>query len=77
MAFELLKNLPLINGKQHQPHIVVPGGWYIGEEFIEILNKERNRSDRNGLPLSFVLMDLTNLNESDDVQGSVRHRFFK
>ncbi len=33
-------------------------GWYSSQEFHDILKKERNRSDRSGSPLAFILIDL-------------------
>ncbi len=35
-------------------------GWYAEADFYKALKKERNRSNRTGLPISFILMDLSN-----------------
>lgn len=34
------------------------GGWYDTDAFCGILKKERNRSNRTGLPISYILIDL-------------------
>lgn len=33
-------------------------GWYENESFCDILKKERNRSNRTGLPISYIRIDL-------------------
>jgi len=40
-------------------------GWCSIEDFWEILKKEKNRSDRNGSPLSYVIFKLVSLNNGD------------
>lgn len=38
-------------------------GWYTKKEFIRILKRERLRSDRTGLPISYIVFDLSKHSE--------------
>lgn len=40
-------------------------GWYTNESFSNVLKRERNRSSRTGLPISYILIDLSQYADSD------------
>jgi len=50
LTFDRIRSNPIISKKN---------GWYSVHEFHDILKKERNRSDRSGSPLAYILIDLS------------------
>lgn len=44
--------------KNLKEHLSTRNGWYTTEEFQNILKREKNRSNRSGLPISYVYMEL-------------------
>lgn len=55
----LLKEANTTRQKEIQSYLSINEGWYKREEFRVFLMREKNRSDRNGLPLSYVVIDLS------------------
>ncbi len=50
-------------------------GWYTYEEFAAQLKKEQNRSDRTGLPFSYIQLDISRHSLSDDVSEATFAEF--
>ena len=40
-------------------------GWYLLKEFQILLNREKNRSSRNGLPLTYMVIQISNLDQNE------------
>lgn len=40
-------------------------GWYLLKDFQILLNREKNRSSRNGLPLTYVVIQISNLDQHE------------
>ena len=40
-------------------------GWYLLKEFQILLNREKNRSSRNGLPLTYLVIQISNLEQNE------------
>ena len=47
-----------IGSKEFRSILKIYNGWHTEKEFTEILTRERHRSDRTGVALSYVLIDL-------------------
>ncbi len=73
----ILRNRLFLNNRASSRHCSCRMGWYSGEDFVGILNRERNRSDRNGLPLSFILIDLSSLRNGNGKPDGEYHRFLE
>ena len=52
----IIKNL--FDSKNFKEHLSTRNGWYTVEEFQNILKREKNRSNRTNLPISYVFMEL-------------------
>jgi len=56
----LFKENGIFNNKiSYQYYLRKKDGWYSPQEFQDLFEKERNRSDRSGLPLSYVYIDMS------------------
>jgi len=73
--FNLLKEPSATYQKDVQSYVSIQEGWCKKEEFRYFLLREKNRSDRNGLPISYVVIDLSSNSESD--KEDTRLRFTK
>jgi lipopolysaccharide/colanic/teichoic acid biosynthesis glycosyltransferase len=40
-------------------------GWYLLKDFQILLNREKNRSSRNGLPLTYVVIQISNVDQNE------------
>src|SRR4030066_927749 len=40
-------------------------GWYLLKDFQILLNREKNRSSRNGLPLTYVVIQISDLDQHE------------
>lgn len=52
----IIKNF--MESKSVKEHLSTKNGWYTTEEFQDILKREKNRSNRTGLPISYIFMEL-------------------
>ena len=53
-----MKNIHNYSTKELDSIIGRKDGWYSQEEFSDLVKKEQNRSDRTGLPISYIVIDL-------------------
>ncbi len=52
-------------------------GWYSREEFSDLARKEQNRSDRTGLPISYIVIDLCRQKKNSIISSDDYMEFLK